>query len=265
MLKKSLTIFCLSILTFPLFAQNDLQKFFDDCGFKGSITLYDKKNDRWIFSDSVDANVELLPASSSKIINSMILLETGVLKDENEVVDWDGVKRWLDDWNQDLNLKQAFKYSAAWVYSKKAPEIGRERYYHFLNECNYGNKVIGDRVDLFWLDGSLKISPVQQINFLRGLDNEKFDFSKRTFKIVKEMMIESQTEEYILRCKTGWGKIEGSDDTGWWVGYVTLKDNVIYFATRLRKGYYDENPSFSICRKSITKNILKYLGYVEIP
>lgn len=253
------------LFTFQLFPQLNLQNYFKECGFEGSITIYDKKNDRWIFSDSVDANIELLPASSSKIINSMILLETGVLKDENEIVKWDRIKRWVDDWNQDLNLKQAFKFSAAWVYSKKALEVGREKYAHFLNECNYGNKVIGDRVDQFWLDGSLKISPVQQINFLRGLDEEKFKFSKRTYRIVKEIMIESKTEEYILRSKTGWGKIEGSDDTGWWVGYITLKDNVIYFATRLRKGYHDENPNFPGCRKTITKEILKDLGIVSIP
>jgi beta-lactamase class D len=77
-------------------------------------------------------------------------------------------------------------------------------------------------------------------------------------------MTEKADSSHILRAKTGWGKIIGQDDTGWWVGYLTLKDNVIYFATRLRKGYDDENPAFSSSRKTITANILKYLGYGEI-
>jgi beta-lactamase class D len=244
--------------------QSEFQKFFDEGGFKGSITIYDKKADKWIFSDSTDAHLELLPASSSKIFNSLVFLEEGILKDENELVKWDGIKRWVDDWNQDLDLRRAFKFSAAWVYFKLAPEVGREKYLDYLDKCNYGNKFIGAHVDSFWVDNSLQISPVQQVNFLRNLDTETLPFSKRAFYIVKDIMTEKVDSTHILRAKTGWGKIIGQDDTGWWVGYLTLKDNVIYFATRLRKGYDDENPAFSSARKSITANILKHLGYGEI-
>lgn len=263
--------FCL-ILFLTLFAikslsaqtQSEFQKFFDESGFKGSITIYDKKADKWIFSDSTDAHLELLPASSSKIFNSLVFLEEGILKDEDELVKWDGIKRWVDDWNQDLDLRRAFKFSAAWFYCKLAPKVGREKYLDYLDKCNYGNKFVGAHVDFFWLDGSLRISPVQQVNFLRNLDDETLPFSKRTFSIVKNIMIEKENSNHTLRAKTGWGKIAGQDDTGWWVGYLTLKDNVIYFATRLRKGYDDENPEFSSSRKTITAKILKHLGYGEI-
>lgn len=254
----------LAIIVLPIKSQSELQKFFDESGFKGSITIYDKKADKWILSDTSDANLELLPASSSKIFNSLVFLEEGILKDENEIVKWDGVKRWVDDWNQDLDLRRAFKFSAAWLYCKLAPKIGREKYLDYLNKCSYGNGFIGTHVDSFWLDGSLKISPVQQVNFLRNLDSETLPFSKRTFSIVKTIMIEKEDSLFTLRAKTGWGKILGQDDTGWWVGYLTLKDNVIYFATRLRKGYDDENPNFSSSRKTITAKILKHLGYGEI-
>lgn len=257
----TILIMCL-VATLPIAAQNDLQKFFAEEGFKGSITIFDKKAGQWIMSDSTDANVELLPASSSKIFNSLVFLEEGILKDENEIVKWDGVKRWAEDWNQDLDLRRAFKYSAAWVYCKLAPKVGREKYLKYLDECGYGNRFIGAHVDSFWLDGSLRISPVQQVNFLRKLDDETLPFSKRTFSIVKNMMIEKEDSNYTLRAKTGWGKIPGQDDTGWWVGYITTKDNVIYFATRLRKGYDDENPAFSQSRKTVTINILKYLKLI---
>lgn len=253
-----------SIASLPAQPQPEFQKFFDETGFKGSITIYDKKADKWIFSDSLDAKLELLPASSSKIFNSLVFLEEGILKDENEIVKWDGIKRWVDDWNQDLDLRRAFKFSAAWVYCKLAPKVGREKYLNYLDKCNYGNKFIGAHVDSFWLDGSLRITPVQQVNFLRNLDAETLPFSKRIFSIVKNIMIENEDSNHTLRAKTGWGKIPGEEDTGWWVGYLTLKDNVVYFATRLRKGYDDENPAFPSSRKTITAKILKYLGYGEI-
>jgi beta-lactamase class D len=257
-----LTFFAITSLSAQ--TQSEFQKFFDESGFKGSITIYDKKADKWIFSDSTDAHLELLPASSSKIFNSLVFLEEGILKDENELVKWDGIKRWVDDWNQDLDLRRAFKFSAAWVYFKLAPEVGREKYLDYLDKCNYGNKFIGAHVDSFWVDNSLQISPVQQVNFLRNLDTETLPFSKRAFYIVKDIMTEKVDSTHILRAKTGWGTVPGEEDTGWWVGYLTLKDNVIYFATRLRKSDDGRDSAFFSSRKTITANILKHLGYGEI-
>jgi len=255
----NLIVLTIILTTLPVMAQQDLQKFFDEAGYKGSITIFDKKANKWIFSDSLDADLELSPASTSKIFNSLVFIEEGILKDEYETVKWDGVKRWIDDWNQDLDLRRAFKYSALWVYAKLAPKVGREKYLRYLDKCEYGNKVIGAHVDSFWIDNSHKISPVQQVNFLRNLDEEKLPFSKRTFSIVKNIMIETEDSTHTLRAKTGWNRTFGQDDTGWWVGYITLKDNVIYFATRIRKPYDDETPGFFQARKTITMNVLKYL------
>lgn len=253
-----------AIISLPAQPQPEFQKFFDEIGFKGSITIYDKKADKWILSDTLDAKLELLPASSSKIFNSLVFLEEGILKDENEIVKWDGIKRWIDDWNQDLDLRRAFKFSAGWVYFSLAPKVGREKYLDYLDKCGYGNKFIGAHVDSFWIDGSLRISPIQQVNFLRNLDAETLPFSKRTFSIVKNIMIEKEDSTRIVRGKTGWGTVPGQDDTGWWVGYLTLKDNVVYFATRLRKSDDGRDSAFFASRRTVTAKILKYLGYGEI-
>ena len=74
-----------------------------------------------------------IPASTFKIFNSLAALESGAVKDENEIMKWDSVKRFYDMWNQDLNLGQAFKYSAVWFYQELARRIGEEkmkRVYH---------------------------------------------------------------------------------------------------------------------------------------
>ena len=121
----------LSILLIYPFAsivsQVDLQQPFKDCNLEGSITIYDYKNKKWTYSDEADAKVATLPASTFKILNSMIALETGVIKDENVVFKWDGQKRFVESWNADTDLKNAFKNSTVWYYVELAKIIGKKK------------------------------------------------------------------------------------------------------------------------------------------
>jgi beta-lactamase class D len=95
-----------------------------------------------------------------------------------------------------------------------------------------------------------------------GVYRETLPFSKRSFRILKQMMTEEQTESYTIRAKTGWTR-DGGKDTGWWVGYVERKDNVYFFATRLIKDRSSLNPAFASCRKEITRSVLKQLKVIE--
>jgi beta-lactamase class D len=242
-------------------AQKDLQKHFADCQLRGSFTLFDYKNNKWTYSDENEADIATVPASTFKIINTLIALEERVIKDENEVLKWDGIQREISPWNEDTDMKNAYKNSTVWFYQELARRIGKERYARYLEKCNYGNGQLTSAIDRFWLDGSLRISPRNQINFLKNLYEEKLPFSKRSYEIVKRIMVQQAPEvaNYVLRAKTGWGKVEALD-IGWWVGYVEKKDNVYFFATRVQKPVEITNEKFMECRKEITRNILAELN-----
>lgn len=114
----------------------------------------------------------------------------------------------------------------------------------------------------FWNFGKFAISPANQIEILIGIYEETLPFSQRSFRILKEIMKEEQTDGYTIRAKTGWTR-DGGKDTGWWVGYVEKKDNVYFFATRLIKERNSPNPNFGACRKEITKSVLQQLRMIE--
>jgi beta-lactamase class D len=252
----------LLLLLLPLlsYGQVDLQKPFADCQLKGSTTIYDYKNKKWIFTDEADARRETLPASTFKIINSLIALETGAVKDEQEVLAWDGTEREISAWNADTDMEQAFRNSTVWFYVALAEKIGKDRYRKYLRKSRYGNGNIytGQGAD-FWNYGQFGVTPMNQIELVRKLYEEKLPFSKRSFDIVKHIMIEEQGEGYVLRAKTGWTRY-GGQDTGWWIGYIEKPDNVYFFATRLTKKRETENPNFSSCRKEITREVFRQLG-----
>lgn len=242
-------------------AQKDLQKYFKDCNLQGSITIYDYKNNTWTYSDEKDADRATVPASTFKIINSLVALEEGVIKDENEVMKWDGVQRDISPWNADTDMKNAYKNSTVWFYQELARRIGKSTYAAYLKKCRYGNQKLTSSIERFWLDGSLQISPKNQVAFLKSFYEESLPFSKRSYEIVKRVMLQEVPEAatYILRAKTGWGKVE-AQDIGWWVGYVEKKDNVYFFATRVQKPIEISNDNFMDCRKEITRQVLTELN-----
>lgn len=110
-----------------------------------------------------------LPASTFKIPNTLIALQQGVVKDENEIIKWDGKDKGLKEWNEDQTLKTAFPVSCVWFYQELAKKIGLENYSEYLNKMNYGNKKTGTSVDTFWLEGDIRISAKEQVEFLKEI------------------------------------------------------------------------------------------------
>lgn len=263
----------ISIFLFPFFcfltvkAQQDFAKPFIDCDLNGSITIYDYQTKQWISSDIRDSQFPTLPASTFKIMNTLIALESGAVKDEYELVNWHGRTDTVKYGHRpniyhDMGMKEAFKLSAGWVYVDLAKRIGKPTYRKYLQQSNYGNVDLSiDDAD-FWNFGNFAISPVNQIEILLGVYEESLPFSKEHFVTLKEMMIAEKTAQYTLRAKTGWTRY-GGKDTGWWVGYIEKENKVYFFATRLIKDRQENKPQFGQCRKDITWAILKQLDIID--
>lgn len=233
----------------------DFAKYFQQAGVKGTFLLYDLNKNQYLVYNSNRANTRYVPASTFKIFNSLVALETGVAKDENDVIKWDGVIRAIPQWNQNHTMKTAIKVSAVWFYQELARRIGEKRMQNYINLANYGNRDISGGIDKFWLQGDLRISPKEQIDFLVKLHNNKLPFSTRAIAIVKNILIAEQTEDYVLRGKTGWEN-SFKPEVGWYVGYLERDRNTYFFALQMDIVQAKDLKA----RLEITKNILKDTG-----
>lgn len=252
-------IFISLVYTSLLLAQkievkNEWQPFYDNSNVHGCLIIYNLHDDKYLMYNKERAEKNFLPASTFKILNSLIALETGVIKDENEVIPWDSVNRQYDKWNMDQTIRTAIKYSAVWAYQEIARRIGEQRMQHYVDSVKYGNCNIGGGIDRFWLDGGLRITPFQQVEFLRRLYSDDLPFSKRNLDIVKDIIINDQTGNYILRGKTGW-----ADSTGWYVGYLEENDNVYFFANNIDI----VNEQDIKARIEIVKEVFKSMGLLK--
>lgn len=247
--------------------RTDFKKYFEDCNVKGSIIIYDNNKRQYIQSDTTETKQETLPASTFKIINLLIALETRTISNEYEIVKWvgstDTVKYgYRPEIYHDMTVKEAFELSAGWVFVELAKNIGKENYKKYLTLCNYGNINLSQNDYDFWNFGAFAISPINQVEFLKKLYYEKLPFSKTNIDITKKVMISEQKNEYTIRAKTGWTRDSGIN-TGWWVGYLEKNNEVYFFATRLLKDRKINSPDFGNCRKEITKRAFKELGLLN--
>ncbi|MBE9157236.1 class D beta-lactamase [Nodosilinea sp. LEGE 06152] len=233
---------------------------FQELGLEGAIIIHDL-NQNVTYQHNGDRNRQpFLPASTFKILNSLIALETGVITNDVAVLTWDGIERLVPAWNQDLNLRRAFNLSAVWFYQVLARRIGHDRMQQWVSAAGYGNQTIGSpsAIDSFWLEGDLRITPQQQIEFLQRLYRNELPFSEAAIATVKDIMIVERTPDYTLRAKTGWAGFGEADQTqvGWYVGYLEQGDNVYLFATNIDMRQDSDGPA----RLELTRRCLSDLN-----
>lgn len=240
------------------------EKRFRQLGVDGSILIYDLNRNLTYQYNPQRNTTPFLPASTFKIPNSLIALETGVVLHELFVFTWDGIERAVPGWNRDLNMKEAIKLSAIWFYQVLARRIGHEQMQAWVSKIGYGNQQIGSKedIDKFWLQGELRITPQEQVRFLRRLYKNDLPFSKRSLSIVKDIMILEQTPNYTIRGKTGWvGFPEQTvfPQVGWFVGYLEQNNNAYFFATNIDIRSNSDVPK----RIELTRRCLKDLGLLS--
>jgi beta-lactamase class D len=197
-----------------------------------------------------------IPASTFKIVNSLAGLESGTIPDQSYVIAWDGTSQPIAEWNQDHTLETAFRYSVVWYYQELARRVGQEKMQQYVDAAHYGNQDITGQIDTFWLEGELRISPDEQVDFLKRLYEGDLPFSSRSMDIVKDIMVIEDTEDYTFSGKTGTG-IRIPPAVGWFVGYLETNDNVYFFATNIELQTVEGNIGKA---REITQAILRDQG-----
>jgi len=202
-----------------------------------------------------------LPASTFKIVNSLIGLQTGIASNTQMIIKWDGVTRNVPEWNKDLTMNEAFRVSAVPYFQELARRIGKDTMQFWLDSLHYGTTKIKTRIDTFWLDNSLKITPDEQLGLVKKLYFRQLPFYAAYQDTVKKLMLFEDKPAYKLSYKTGWGQTENGSQIGWMIGWIEENRHPYFFV--LNVDSKDKNLEMSAIRMKILKNILTQLGFMQ--
>ena len=227
----------------------------------GTIALYDTQEGVLGCSDVKRCSTPVTPASTFKIPHSMIALEAGVVEGPDTVMPWDHQQYSNESWNQDLTFREAFRVSCVPCYKAIARKLGEAQEQAWLDKLSYGNRDSSGGVDRFWLWGGLRISALEQLDFLRRFEAGKLPISRRTADIVSDLMTLDVTEQYVLRGKTGSASPpDQPQETYWFVGWLELGERRVFFATLLDGHAPDVDPLTA--RRRVTERVLRAKGYM---
>ena len=233
----------------------DFAALFAQAGVSGTLVVYDREQDVLYGCGRVRAETRFLPASTFKILNSLIAFETGAVKDAQEVFRYDGRPRAITSWERDMTVGEAIAVSNVPVYQEIARRIGLERMREWLKTVAYGSVAIGNQVDLFWLQGPLTISAVEQTAFLDALTQRRLPFAPRSYALLDSIMphenVPGGAGEFFF--KTGLAG-HSAPPTGWVVGWARVRGKAYPFALNLEvKSDVDTAKRLPLVREGLAK------------
>lgn len=240
---------------------DSFKKYFDDNKVEGCFGLWDNgQNQFTIYNMARFRDSAYLPASTFKVVNSLVALHTGRLFSDSVIIKWDGVKRRIE-WDKDMSMKEAFQVSCVPYYQEVARRIGKDTMQVWLDSLKYGTKKITSAIDTFWLDNSLKITADEQLGLMKRLYFKQLVFNKRSQEIVHGMMLKESNANYKLSYKTGTGTLPNGHLLGWVIGWIEENNHVYFFSMNCDSK--DINVDMPAARLTILKGILKQLGFFE--
>lgn len=254
-----------SLLPEPEIIDVDWSEYFN--GLNGAAVIYDVSNNRYFMYNSELALTKRPPCSTFKIISSLIALENGIIEPEDSTRKWSGEVFWNEDWNRDIDFREAFRTSCVWYYRQVIDDIGKEVLQTELEKLQYGNCDISDwegRLNTnnnnraltgFWIESSLLISPKEQVEVMERIFGENSDYAEETKEELKQVMLVSAQDEADISIygKTGMGMADGIVVDAWFTGFAEREEERIYFCVYL--GRTDNSKVSSSLAKEIAMQL----------
>ena len=253
----------------PEIVEADWSNYFN--GLNGTAVVYDATNQQYTIYNRDLAVTESSPCSTFKIISSLIALENGIIEPENSTRTWSGEIFWNEDWNKDIDFPEAFRTSCVWYYRQVIDDIGQDLMKRELDRLQYGNCDISDwegRLNTnnsnraltgFWIESSLLISPVEQVEVMERIFGDNSAYSEETQAELKQVMLlpEIDGTDITIYGKTGMGKANGIVVDAWFTGFAESTTGKIYFCVRLGRSD-GMNVSSQLAKEIATKVVSNY-------
>ena len=214
------------------YSEIDFRNYFGK--YEGSFVLYDLKKDTWKIHDMERATLRIAPNSTYKIYNALFGLEKDIITPENSFIKWNGITYPFEAWNKDQILSSAMSASVNWYFGYIDEQLGETSVQEYLHKIGYGNEDLSGNFSSYWMESSLKISPIEQVELLTRLQNQNLGFTPENVNAVKNAIHISSSSFGNFYGKTGTGRVNGQDINGWFIGFIENRDNTYFFATNIQ-------------------------------
>lgn len=201
----------------------------------------DAKSGKVVFERG-ECNQQVTPASTFKIAISLMGYDSGFIKDEHTPVlpYRPGYVDWNESWLHPADPTKWMHDSVVWYSQQVTASLGKERFAAYTKRFQYGNADVSgdaknDGLTMSWISSSLRISPLEQLVFLRKVINRQLGVSEHAYDMTAALTkFEKSPDGWELHGKTG-----AASGFGWYVGWASQRGHVFTFAHLIRRDKSD--------------------------
>jgi beta-lactamase class D len=238
---------------------NELKTFYDAEKTEGCFTLLDNASGQiTVYNMGMDTT-RVSPGATFDILNAMIALHVGSITNENIPLIFNKESDSLSGLS--LTLKQAFQSNSKQAFRFIASTTGKQEIQKWVDSLSYGNKTIGDSLEIYWSNNKLKISPDEQLGLLKRLYFDQLPFRKSVQESVRNMMLQEDNSAYRLSYKTASIITESNQTETWTIGWIEENRHVYFFVNLIKNNANDISPQQTSVK--LTKNILSHYGFFK--
>lgn len=216
--------------------------------FSESTCFLAKEKNHVLKQEGSDCVTPYPPQSTFKIALSLMGFDAGIFKDETHP-SWKlpkGQDSYINICKTDHTPHSWIRDSCAWYTKILTHKLGMKKLQDYVNKFSYGNMDLSgnegknNELDQAWITSSLKISPIEQTEFLQKVIDCKLPVSKTSYDKTKNIIFTQELPGgWKLYGKTGYGmqKDQNGNKTesgqGWFVGYIEKGARAITFASHI--------------------------------
>ena len=225
----------------PNNVKNDtaIAQLMDSAGMQGNFALLENGTEQFTihnlsnYKDSAAA-----PLNTFFIIPVLIGLDKGIVNHHDTL----------------LNLNDS-----AQLYKAIIAKIGRQQILKVLDSLHYGKGIASADSTHFWEDGSLVITPDEQLGLIKRIYFKELFFQKKSQEKIKKMILMEDNSNYRLSYITGIDTTSGKN-TAWVLGYVEENQHPYFFVLNTKA-----NKSTNLTDNNINllKKILLQQGFLK--
>ncbi len=201
-----------------------------------------KQGNKTLIKEGKGCNEYYSPNSSFKIPLAVIGFESKILKDRHNPV-WKPQKpvtflKYYHDSEQ--SPSSWMRFSVVWYSQILTQKLGMKKFQMYVDKFNYGNRNLSGDIgknnglNEAWLSSSLKITPIEQIEFIEKLAKNELPVSKKSQEQAKDLIKLMEESNWCnwwsIHGKTGSSDFDKSNHReGYFVGFGEKNGEIISF------------------------------------
>ena len=225
----------------PNNVKNDsaIAQLMDSAGMQGSFALLENGTEQFtIHNLSKYKDSAMAPAATFYIVPALIGVDQGIINHHDTT----------------LNLNDSAQF-----YKAVIAKIGRQQILKVLDSLHYGKGIASADSTHFWEDGSLVITPDEQLGLIKRVYFKDLFFQKKSQEKLKKMILMEDNSNYRLSYITGIDTT-ANKNAAWVLGYVEENQHPYFFVLNT-----NANNSANLTDNNINllKKILLQQGFLK--